>query len=136
MWPYVTIPLNGHITGLTVYWCLTRFPYYIVFILFNWNMAGDTSWEGTSYPVRSPDFTLSFQWGLCYSIFSVRSPDFTLSFQWGLCYSIFRVRSPDFTLSFQWGLCYSIFSVRSPDFTLSFQWGSCYSIFSFLCKVS
>ena len=66
-----------------------------------------------------PEFTASFQWSSCCSVFSFQwsSCCLVFSFQWISCYSVF---------SFQWSSCCSVFS---------FQWSSCCSVCNFQCDV-
>ena len=53
-----------------VYWCSKRFPFLMMFVSFNSNTTGVTSGAATA---SAPEFTLGFQWGLCFSIFSLLS---------------------------------------------------------------
>ena len=51
--------------------CRKHFPVLSSFTICNQiNTTGATSGAGTAYPSVAPEFTLSLQWGSCYSIFS------------------------------------------------------------------
>jgi len=47
--------------SIYVYWCPTRFLYHIMFVSFNSNTTGATSWARTTYPSGASDF----YWGSC-----------------------------------------------------------------------
>ena len=52
-----------------VYWCPTRFIYQMLFVSFNSNTTVVTRGAGTADPSGAPEFTPSFWWGSCCSIF-------------------------------------------------------------------
>ena len=43
-----------------IHWCLTRFIYHMMFLSFNSNMTGATSWTGIAYSSGSPELTPCF----------------------------------------------------------------------------
>ena len=53
-----------------VYWCPIRSPYHMILVSFNCNTTGVECGAVTANPSGVPEFTLDFQWGVCYSIFS------------------------------------------------------------------
>ena len=57
------------IVFIYAYWCPTRYLYQMMFVLFNSNTVGATWGAETANPSRVPEFTPSFQWGSCCSIY-------------------------------------------------------------------
>ena len=53
-----------------IYLCPSRFLYHMMLVSLNSNTTGFTCGAVSAYPFRAPEFTPSFQWGSCCSIFS------------------------------------------------------------------
>ena len=97
---------NGSLAGLLIkrkkeelriYWCSTRFPYYMPFVSFNSKTMDVSSGTGPAYSSVTPQFIL-----VCFRVNVVLCLVYCVVFSWSLL-----VFSSFFCWSMYW-LCYSI----------------------------
>ena len=81
-----------------VYWCVTRFPYRVMFMSLNRDTTGATSGAGIVYPIGAPELTKMFLrfvlinlWFLLFilSILLFVLPQFTTDYTFGICKPLF-----------------------------------------------